>query len=59
MMEPGGWVACEPFYGQYDIGIGMPGDEIWTACYRISNTCEVLDREAVLQSAKEFGFVPD
>ncbi len=58
MIEVGGWVDCWPYNGQwYDHG--SPPDEIWTACYRIGNTCEGLGGEAVLEKAKELGFVPD
>jgi hypothetical protein len=61
MIEVSGWVACRPYRGErgewYDHG--SPPDEIWTACYRISNACEGLDQEAVIQKAKEFGFAPD
>jgi hypothetical protein len=57
-IEVGGWVDCWPYKGEwYDHG--SPPDEIWTACHRITDTCEGLGREAVLEKAKELGFVPD
>jgi len=61
MIEVSGWVACWPDRGDPGewYGHGSPPDEIWTACYRISNACEGLDQEAVLEKAKELGFVPD
>jgi len=58
-IEDSGWVDCWPYNGQDWYDHGSPDDEIWTACYRISNTCEGLGREAVLEKAKELGFVPD
>ena len=52
-------MVCWPYRGDEWYDHRYPPDEIWTACYRIGNACEGLDREAVLQKAKEFGFVPD
>ena len=59
MIEDSGWVDCWPYNGSEWYDHGFAPDEIWTACYRISNTCEGLGREAVLEKAKELGFVPD
>ena len=61
MINIGGGVDCGPYRGDhcewYDHG--SPPDEIWTACYRIGDACEGLGPDAVLQKAKELGFVPD
>ena len=58
VIEASGWVACRPYNGQW-FDHSSTSDEIWTACYRISNACEGLGPEAALQKAKELGFVPD
>jgi hypothetical protein len=59
MIEVSGWVDCCPYNGSEWYDHGSPPDEIWIACYRIGNVCEGLDQEAVLERAKELGFVPD
>ena len=59
MIEDSGWVDRWPYNGSGWYDHGFAPDEIWTACYRIGNACEGLDQEAVLEKAKELGFVPD